>query len=148
MSHSAAVGGGGDPVPLVLIGAQSLPGLGRHHHAQAEGPAALVQVRQRHPAGHGRVVVGGQQHRAGLACRSVAAWAISSVIAIACASATRRFAGALQDEVPGVGVVQAAGAVERGAEPAQQGRVPELDVAGAGLGGADAPTARPGRPSA
>ena len=29
-----------------------------------------------------------------------------------------------------------AGAVERGAEPAQQGRVAELDVAGVGLGGA------------
>jgi hypothetical protein len=37
--------------------------------AVAKRPAALVEVRQRHPAGHAAVVVGGQQDRAGLAGR-------------------------------------------------------------------------------
>jgi hypothetical protein len=41
----------------------------------------------------------------------------------------RRSAGAFQDEVPGVGVVQGAGAVQGRAEPAQQYRQAQLDVA-------------------
>ena len=57
----AAVGGGRDPVPLVVIGAQALPGLGADLDADAEGPAAFVQVGQRDAAGDGGVVVGGQQ---------------------------------------------------------------------------------------
>ena len=46
------------------------------------------------------------------------------------------FAGAFQDEVPGVGLVQGAGAVQGGAEPVQQGGVAQLDVAQVPGGGA------------
>ena len=48
-----------------------------------------------------------------------------------------RLAGAFQDEVPGVGVVEGAGAVQRRAEPAEQGGVAELDVPDVPGGGAD-----------
>ena len=45
-----AVSGGGDPVPLILSRAQSLPGLRRHLHPDAQRPAALIQLPQRHLA--------------------------------------------------------------------------------------------------
>src|SRR5262249_14512206 len=62
----AAIGGGADPVPLVVVAAQSLPGLGADLDADAEGPASLVELPEGDAAGHGRVVVAGQQDRAGL----------------------------------------------------------------------------------
>ena len=87
--EDAAVGGGRDPVPLILGRAQALPGLGADLDADAEGAAAFVQVGQRHPPGDRGVVIGGQQHRPRLRRAGLtAAWAASSVIAMACASAT------------------------------------------------------------
>ena len=50
----AAVGGGGDPVPLVLIGAEALPGLGGDLDAEAERPAAFIQVARWGPGGRRR----------------------------------------------------------------------------------------------
>ena len=41
----------------------------------------------------------------------------------------RLFAGAFQDAVPGIRAVQGAGPVQGRTEPAQQGGLPELDVA-------------------
>jgi len=62
----AAVGGVGDAFALVVVVAESLPGLGGDLDAQAEGPAALGQLVQGQAAGYGGVVVAGQQDRTGL----------------------------------------------------------------------------------
>jgi hypothetical protein len=62
----AAVSGPGDPVPLILRRRESVPGLRGDLHPDAEGPAALIQLPQWHPAGYGRVVIAGQQDRLGL----------------------------------------------------------------------------------
>ena len=68
----------------------------------------------------------------------VAARAASSVMREGLGFGHGRFAGAFQDEVPGVGVGQGARPVEGRAEPAQQRGVAELDVADVSGGGADA----------
>ena len=136
-----------DPVPLVIVAPEPLPGLGGDLHPEPEGPAAFIQVGQGHPAGHGRVVVGGEQDRAPFGAGAVAAWATSSVSAMACASAT------LCSRVPSRMKYQASaparvpGPVQGRAEPAQQGGVPELDVPQVGFGGADAGQAASCRPS-
>ena len=142
----AAVGGGGDPVPLVLVAAESLPGLGGDLDAEAEGPAAFVQVGQRDPAGDGAVVVGGQQdgalrRRAGL----VAAWATSSVMAMAWASATEGSLVPSRMKYQASASARVPGPSRRRAEPAEQGGVAELDVgAGAGRRRGPAPPRRGG----
>ena len=48
------------------------------------------------------------------------------------------FAGAFQDAVPRIGTIEGAGSVQGGAEPAEQGGVPELNVADVVFRGADA----------
>src|ERR1039457_5224006 len=53
-------------VPLVVIGAEALPGLGGDLHADAEGPAPFVEVGDGDAAGYGAIVIGGEQDRAGL----------------------------------------------------------------------------------
>ena len=63
MQPYPAVGGGRDPVPLVIGVAEAVPGLGGDLDADAQGPAAFVELPQRDLAGHGRVVVAGQQDR-------------------------------------------------------------------------------------
>jgi len=55
----------------------------------------------------------------------------------------RLLAGAFQDEVPGVGVREGAGAVEAGAEAVEQRPVAQGDVGQVPRGGADRRQARP-----
>ena len=135
--EDAAVGGGRDPVPLILGRAQALPGLRGDLDADAQRPAPLVQVGQRHPAGDRGVVIGGEQHGAGLAVRVGGGVGGQLGQRHGLGFGDRRFAGAFQDEVPGVGVGQGAGAVQGGAEPVQQGGEPELDVGQVPGGGVD-----------
>ena len=126
--EDAAVGGARDLVPLILVHPQALPGLRGDLHPDAQRPAPLVQVRQRHLPRDRGVVIGGQQHRPRLGIQAGGGVGGQLGQRHRLGLGDRRFAGAFQDAVPGVRVGEGAGAVQRRAEPAEQGGVAELDV--------------------
>ena len=111
--------------------------IGRDLDPDAQRPAPFVQVGQRHPAGHGRVVIGREQDGPLRAVRAGGGAGDQLGDGQGLGFRDGGFAGAFEDKVPGVGVSQGTGAVEGAAESAEQGVVAELDVADVAGGGAD-----------
>ena len=125
-----AVSGGGDPVPLVIIARRVPARTGRRPARRARGTG---RVRTGCDSGTrrdtARVVVGGEQDRAAFGAGRGGGVGDQFGQGHGLGFGHDWFAGAFQDEVPGVRAVEGAGAVQGRAEPAQQGRVAELDVA-------------------
>ena len=88
-------------------------------HSDAERAAAFVQVGHRHPAGDRGVVVGGEQHRALLPVQGGGGAGGQFGNGHRLRLGHTRLAGAFQDEVPRVGLIEAAGTVQGRAEPVQ-----------------------------
>ena len=132
-----AISGRTDPAPLIIVAAKALPGLSGDLHADAEGPATLVELPQRHPAGHRRVVVTGQQDRPPLTLRAGGGVGDQFGQRHGLGLGDGLLAGAFQDEVPGVGIGEGAGAVQARAEAREQGTVAQADIAQVAACGAD-----------
>ena len=129
-----AIGGRGDPAPLVIVAAQSLPGLRRDLDTDAEGPAAFVQLPQRHPARHRRVVITRQQDRPRLALAAGGGVRDKLRDGHGLGFGDRLLSRAFQDEIPGVRIRQGARTVQARAEARQQGAVAQADIGQAAAG--------------
>ena len=121
-----AVGGGGDPVPLVRVFRQPLPRLRRHLHREPQRPRPLVQLPDRQPPRHRAELVDGEQDLPARRSRRVIGEQVDQRPRLRLGD--RGLRRPLEDEVPSVRVSERAAPLKAIAQPPPQGSEPERDI--------------------